>query len=401
MTLKHHSSSGMKKILFTLACLIISPVLVASAQINETESAFKKVIEIPQVGVIVPTVVSLPLTGTFSLGEDFYVKEVETNTYVGSYFKSTSDDLDLREEIKSTPFTPATNQLIDSEFSSFAEFPVSGEGNNSVTLELKMKEPITTSRLNLRLSQYVALPTTIELKAGMSNDPNKKIAVAKRSMNSETIIFPETTADTFEITFEYIQPLRISDLDFAVTFPTRDSTQALRFLAQPNYSYQVYFDRDRPVNVRFVESGNLRLDEGVVVLPAYSEQNNIAYTPSDIDDDGIRDAVDNCVGVSNFDQIDIDGNGRGDVCDDYDKDGIINSEDNCINQPNRAQADEDYDGVGDICDSEESRFTERNQWIPWVGMGTAIVVILILFVLVARGQKPDQEPVVVDEEEKV
>ena len=45
--------------------------------------------------------------------------------------------------------------------------------------------------------------------------------------------------------------------------------QLLRFLAQPNYSYEIYYDSDQPVSVRTIESGNLLTNEGVLPLPPY------------------------------------------------------------------------------------------------------------------------------------
>lgn len=50
----------------------------------------------------------------------------------------------------------------------------------------------------------------------------------------------------------------------------------------------------------------------------------------DRDSDGIQDNRDNCVLIPNADQVDTDGDGRGDVCDaDIDNDGIPNERDNC------------------------------------------------------------------------
>ena len=53
-------------------------------------------------------------------------------------------------------------------------------------------------------------------------------------------------------------------------------------------------------------------------------------TSSDFDGDGIGDNCDNCITVSNVDQLDSDGDGTGDACDtDDDGDGITDSEDLC------------------------------------------------------------------------
>ena len=73
----------------------------------------------------------------------------------------------------------------------------------------------------------------------------------------------------------------------------------------------------------------------------------------DIDGDGILNAQDNCPKTSNPDQTDTDGDGVGDVCDeDIDNDGIPNSRDNCPYVANPDQADTDGDGIGDVCDED-------------------------------------------------
>jgi len=76
--------------------------------------------------------------------------------------------------------------------------------------------------------------------------------------------------------------------------------------------------------------------------------------------DGVLDGEDNCPGVCNADQRDVDVDGIGDACDtreDYDFDGIPNVVDNCPLEPNpptplAVQADLDGDGRGDACDPD-------------------------------------------------
>ncbi len=71
---------------------------------------------------------------------------------------------------------------------------------------------------------------------------------------------------------------------------------------------------------------------------------------------------DNCPGVPNGDQVDTDGDGRGDACDvcpgvadpdqrDRDRDGTGDACDTCPDLPNQDQRDADGDGWGDACDT--------------------------------------------------
>ena len=135
------------------------------------------------------------------------------------------------------------------------------------------------------------------------------------------------------------------------------------------------------------EAGNLASNEEVVRIPELFTILNPIYKIADIDNDGLPDIADNCVSIANSDQTDENNNGKGDACDDFDRDGPINSLDNCPNLPNYDQKDADGDKIGDVCDKEESRITEQYPWIPWVGIGFAGVVLIILFAFTAMTPK--------------
>ena len=80
---------------------------------------------------------------------------------------------------------------------------------------------------------------------------------------------------------------------------------------------------------------------GGSVLIANTDLGDTYQNADDFDDDGIEDPSDNCMRVSNPDQIDRDGDGIGDSCD------------NCLNDWNSYQSDIDGDGIGDVCDDDD------------------------------------------------
>jgi hypothetical protein len=248
---------------------------------------------------------------------------------------------------------------------------------------------MSATSLSILLDPGTALPKTIKIKVG--EGAMEQVVVNTTMMLGTFVTFPKTTASRWSITVTFGQPLRITELRLSDENAKKTMTQGLRFLAQPGTSYRVYFDPDRWLTLATRESGNLADNKEVLMLPAMPRAVNYTYAPSDIDSDGVSDQRDNCVHIANTDQADINANGRGDACDDFDRDGVINAKDNCPNEPNAAQADSNGDGIGDACDAEESRITERYGWLPWVGMGAALLLMVSLVAFSMRKSAKNPE----------
>jgi len=98
--------------------------------------------------------------------------------------------------------------------------------------------------------------------------------------------------------------------------------------------------------------------------------------------DGILGAEDNCPTVFNPSQIDTNGDGVGDDCEDYDGDKVVNACDNCPTQSNFGQQDDDKNGRGDACEGTDEggcaiRSANRNSTTNNVG-ALGVVALLVL-----------------------
>ena len=81
---------------------------------------------------------------------------------------------------------------------------------------------------------------------------------------------------------------------------------------------------------------------------------DLCQEEDDRDGDGVKNDDDNCPDTANTDQSDVDKDSLGDVCDpDADNDGNPNETDNCWLTAPDDQLDTDSDGQGDICDTDD------------------------------------------------
>jgi hypothetical protein len=364
-----------------LLALLLLPVFTFAQAPEETKSQFQQLFTVAEQEIVVPTVVEVLLPETAGQRTQFLVVDDTTDSPVGSLYQKSlvEEPVEITIEVNGTQ----RPNLVDQEQETSETFPVPTTESGKVELFIAGDEAFTASSFVLDLAKNVSLPISIEVRAEV--DGSDVIVLAPSQLRSTLVLFPETTATNWYVALQYIQPLRINELRFVQVDAQSQNENTLRFLAQPERTYTVYVDPETYVQMPVVEAGNLRADDEVVILEGVAVyQENPQFQFADSDKDTIPDQFDNCVTVANPDQLDVDKNGRGDVCDDFDRDGVLNSVDNCQNDPNRNQADEDGDGIGDTCDEEESRVTEKYGWIPWAAMAGAILVFILLFWIMIR-----------------
>lgn len=352
----------------------------------EDTTAYQERLDVRMPAIEVPTVVEVPVVTPLLRSKSFLVTENETGRSVPSYLNEQYSVTPTLITANTSDVTQHSPNLIDGDARTGVSFalPESHIGRTTITLSAANGvETIETSALRFVLERNVSLPTMIEIRA-KDQSGAERIVLAKTRMVDTYVAFIPTRAHEFIVDLEYAQPLKINELTLIQDDPERSVYRSIRFLAQPGLTYKIYGEPDRPVMNFMSLDGDLRSSEGVRMLEHHTFMSNEWFVPADSDKDGISDVADNCPFIENIDQRDIDRNGNGDVCDDFDRDGVGNSTDNCMNLPNRDQADEDGDGIGNICDAAESRLTERLPWVPWAGMGIAGLVLLGLFVVVAR-----------------
>lgn len=360
---------------------------------DEVINSYRLNMDITVPKLITPTVVELNVANTGLERFGFLVYDKIAKSFQPSLLLNNKKEdklnislFEFNSDIPVTETTDLGNNMIDNNESTYTEFGINNNEIGKIRLVLSGNkgEIITANSLRLLLDTYVALPKTISIKIG----DNLKTVLATTNLSSEIINFPKNSSNKWIIDLTYGQPIRITEIKFGGGDNQIESIK-LRFLAQPGHDYSVYFDPDRRVHIKSFtsEMGNLSDNNDVLKVATGPVRENISYIIADSDGDNVPDIKDNCVSISNTDQVDLNNNGRGDVCDDFDKDGVINSKDNCPDLPNYNQIDTDGDKIGDVCDGVESRITEKYTWLPWLGMIGAALVVIGLFVFTAMSMR--------------
>lgn len=371
-----------------------TPVWQENTQVDTSAFMYKQTVSVPE-EVVVPTVIEVPV-GTLMLKNTQAVVQGLRGEFRETYYTKKIEYPKVPIIVKLEDDGRVLPALFDDEIETFTTFDFIDGATNRVSLLLSPQSgEVSASEIRITLGEYAALPETVRVVAvsaggGVAEFEESVVLVAERPLADTSIRFPEATFSTVRVEFLLSQPLRLSEIKL-IPNVAPIVTQGIRFLAQPNEIYTLYLEPDRTFGTLPRGSADLSRVRDVMRIPEQAFMSNPAYIPKDTDGDGIPDIWDNCPTVYNPDQKDIDRNGVGDVCDDFDRDGVPNHEDNCPNTPNPDQRDTDRDGVGDACDTDENRFTERNPWVLWVGMGTATVTLIGLLVLSTKGRRKDDE----------
>jgi|AntRauTorckE6833_2_1112554.scaffolds.fasta_scaffold02826_3 hypothetical protein len=355
---------------------------------NDIVENYKTYFNVRDIDINVPTVVEVELNNIDTKNQSFLVYDTQDEVFIPSLLINNYIENEKTYIVEAGDVI--LNSINDEEYNTSETFMLIEEGSNTVDLEFSYNQPITTDGFSFSLDRYVSLPNSITISY-VDVVGNEIVIASDVEPSRSKIDFPEVTSNKFIVDIDYSQPLRITEASFDDLDLINNQTPGLRFLAQPGSSYVIFFDREYYVKVDLEESPNLYDDEDVLKVSYEKLSENELFVESDVDEDGVVDKIDNCVQISNSDQVDINNNGRGDVCDDYDRDGVINSKDNCPNDPNRRQEDIDGDNIGDACDDTESRVTEKYPFIVWGGIIFSILVFLGLYLSAIKSIKKQKE----------
>ena len=202
------------------------------------------------------------------------------------------------------------------------------------------------------------------------------------STNNQPIKY-DLKKEGFKYTLYLEKPIYTNKIDFEIKFKDIIKIEDISFYYKEEATNEIYLyitDCSKKYKLYLGEFGPDPYRSNIIpspLIPASAETKpNPVYDP-DLDNDGIKNEVDNCPFVSNKDQKDTNRNKIGDACEDFDTDRIINAKDNCPEKYNPDQTDSDNDGTGDACDKEDNRFFEKNK--TYVYIISTIIIILFFY----------------------
>ncbi len=408
-----------KTIISIITAIIILPSIVfaSGAPVEkislEQKGEFKSVATIKQNDFLVPKMVDVPL----SINKDarkFAIVTDSTGVIVPSTIINKSQQAEINFRASDSMDNKNANNMVDGNLETYTEMPfverdeeyaivdadtvvrdsVNGgnevmysqqqyKGNeksdtnidqNKVIIDVESDRLFKSDSVKFVFDKNIERPTRIRIVSVQKNG-SEQVLLPEQFFTNNSVNFPEVNANHYRITLHYIKPLRINEIIFHEKGVPSTTESFVRFIAQPQMAYNIYYNTVDFVKTKSMELPNFNVGTVMPILNPSSEKDNPLYKKADTDKDGVIDNADNCVGIANTDQVDKDNNGKGDACEDFDHDGVVNAKDNCPMKANRKQLDTDMDGLGNVCDDQESRFMEKYPWIPYVVLTLVFVVV--------------------------
>jgi Thrombospondin type 3 repeat len=290
-----------------------------------------------------------------------------------------------------SPTKQYINYLIDQSQDSFVEFDLDKDGGKA-SFEIDLDGNKEIEGVWFDFPSDIQTPESIEIIGTNKSETFTMLAKTPFAINAykqKMIPVPKTKVDKITVNLFHSQVLRLSELRPIFVSQEKITLQwGLHFLAKPGDTYKAYV-----INTFINYAGFKTLPANLGYVPEMvsisNTVDNLQFTLKDSDKDSIKDSLDNCPFEVNLDQIDKDGNGKGDACEDRDLDSVIDSKDNCPQIANSNQLDTDKDGVGNGCDPDDSRlfqeFFASNNWaLPFI---ITICSILVIGVFASRLKK--------------
>jgi len=187
-----------KNILFTLLAFIVAGILFVGVYAQELPqdiqsviSAFREYKSIEPLRVPTPVVLEMPFDDEYLERTQFAILDMDNLSFTPAYFESTYEPISL--VVIANDASNNATRMIDDNFNTYSEFtlPEQGQGQAQITIENAV--PVAATSISILLDKHVALPTSIEIRAGDSEN-SQSFVIRKKKMASQTVTFPRTDA---------------------------------------------------------------------------------------------------------------------------------------------------------------------------------------------------------------
>lgn len=264
--------------------LAVFGICVSFVHAADDRDAFTRMAQVPATDITVPTVVEVPLA-THIERNTFAVYDTETETFIPYRYQVETVEQPV-VMVPKTNVSASARNLTDKNYDTSVHFALPDEGEGVAEVTFAGASSITSSGIVLSLAAYVARPTYVAVYATDAQGVESTV-VAKTRLAGNTIRFPETSARLWRLELTYVQPLRLTEVTLLQDTVEKSTQRSLRFLAQPQHTYQLYLNPDRSVRISTSEAGNLTSDTDVVVLTTPAIFDNPDYIIADSDADGV------------------------------------------------------------------------------------------------------------------